>query len=87
MDHIPVTRGQTTLDAVMVVMDEEGLFGGSLTKELYPGWLRSTTTPEGRGSNPQCGDHCLGARDRDYSEELTGKTKAAFTNSPIIAVG
>ena len=76
-------------DAVMVVMEEEGLFGGSLTKELYPRLAEKyNTTPGGveaaiRNAVITAWEH----GNRAYLEELTGRTsKGRFpTNSLIIA--
>ena len=76
-------------DAVMVVMEEDGLFGGSLTKELYPRLAEKyNTTPGGveaaiRNAVITAWEH----GNRDYLEELTGRTtRGRFpTNSLIIA--
>ena len=76
-------------DAVMVVMEEDGLFGGSLTKELYPRLAEKyNTTPGGveaaiRNAVITAWEH----GNRAYLEELTGRTsKGRFpTNSLIIA--
>ncbi|HHV93294.1 MAG TPA: sporulation transcription factor Spo0A [Firmicutes bacterium] len=76
-------------DAVMVVIEEEGLFGGSLTKELYPRLAQKyNTTPGGveaaiRNAVITAWEH----GNRAYLEELTGRTnKGRFpTNSLIIA--
>ena len=76
-------------DAVLVVLEEEGLFGGSLTKELYPRLAEKyNTTPGGveaaiRNAVITAWDH----GNRAFLEELTGRTtKGRFpTNSLIIA--
>ncbi|NLA58254.1 MAG: sporulation transcription factor Spo0A [Firmicutes bacterium] len=76
-------------DAVMVVMEEDGVFGGSLTKELYPRLAEKyNTTPGGveaaiRNAVITAWEH----GNRAYLEELTGRTsKGRFpTNSLIIA--
>ena len=76
-------------DAVMVVMEENGLIGGSLTKELYPRLAEKyNTTPGGveaaiRNAVITAWEH----GNRAYLEELTGRTsKGRFpTNSLIIA--
>ncbi|NMB45852.1 MAG: sporulation transcription factor Spo0A [Firmicutes bacterium] len=76
-------------DAVLVVLEEEGLFGGSLTKELYPQLAEKyNTTPGGveaaiRNAVITAWDH----GNRVFLEELTGRTsKGRFpTNSLIIA--
>ena len=76
-------------DAVLVVLEDEGLFGGSLTKELYPRLAEKyNTTPGGveaaiRNAVITAWDH----GNRAFLEELTGRTsKGRFpTNSLLIA--
>lgn len=76
-------------DAVLTVMEEEGLLGGSLTKELYPRLAdKYKTTPGGveaaiRNAVITAWDH----GNRAYLEELTGRiSRGRFpTNSLIIA--
>ena len=76
-------------DAVLVVLEDEGLFGGSLTKELYPRLAaKYNTTPGGveaaiRNAVITAWDH----GNRAFLEELTGRTsKGRFpTNSLLIA--
>ncbi|NMB24554.1 MAG: sporulation transcription factor Spo0A [Firmicutes bacterium] len=76
-------------DAVLTVMEEEGLLGGSLTKELYPRLAdKYKTTPGGveaaiRNAVITAWDH----GNRPYLEELTGRiSRGRFpTNSLIIA--
>ena len=83
-------KGYTYLrDAVLTVMEEEGLLGGSLTKELYPRLAdKYNTTPGGveaaiRNAVITAWDH----GNRSYLEELTGRiSRGRFpTNSLIIA--
>ncbi len=76
-------------DAVLLVLEDDGLFGGSLTKELYPRLAdRYKTTPGGveaaiRNAVITAWDY----GNRAFLEELTGRTsKGRFpTNSLIIA--
>ena len=76
-------------DAVLTVTEEEGLLGGSLTKELYPHLAHKyNTTPGGveaaiRNAVITAWDH----GNRPYLEELTGRiSRGKFpTNSLIIA--
>lgn len=76
-------------DAVLVIMEEEGLLGGSLTKELYPRLAEKyKTTPGGveaaiRNAVITAWEH----GNRQFLEDLTGQaSKGKFpTNSLIIA--
>ncbi|NLJ85439.1 MAG: sporulation transcription factor Spo0A [Firmicutes bacterium] len=76
-------------DAVLIVMEEEGLLGGSLTKELYPRLAEKYSTTPG-GVEAAIRNAVITAWEdgnREFLEELTGRiSKGRFpTNSLIIA--
>ena len=75
-------------DAVLIVMEEEGLLGGSLTKELYPRLAEKySTTPGVEAAIRNAVITAWEDGNREFLEELTGRiSKGRFpTNSLIIA--